>query len=53
MDSELDIGTDNENDDIETDNASSFAHFLSENDALSDFSSPAMMSNRFNRSNRL
>ena len=53
MDSELDIGTDNENDDIETDNASSFAHFLSENDALSDYPSPpAMMSSRPNRASR-
>ena len=48
IDCKLDINTDNANDDIETANASSFAHFLSKNDALP--SPLAMMSNRSNHS---
>ena len=40
MHSELDIKSENENDDIDTDNASNFAHFLCENDAVSDYLSP-------------
>ena len=48
VDSELDINSDNQNDDIETDNA----YFISVKDTLSDFLPPAVISSRFNLSNR-